>query len=48
MAINKEKKDEMLAGYNELIGKSQAVFISQYGGLKKSGIHKQRGSSRGA
>lgn len=48
MAINKEKKDEMLAGYNELLGKSQAVFITQYGGLKMMELDKVRGQIRGA
>ena len=47
MAINKEKKDEMLAGYNELLGKSQAVIITQYGGLKMLELDKVRGQIRG-
>jgi len=48
LAINKEKKDEMLAGYNELLGKSQAVIITQYGGLKMLELDKVRGQIRGA
>jgi large subunit ribosomal protein L10 len=48
LAINKEKKDEMLAGYNELLGKSQAVIITQYGGLKMPELDKVRGQIRGA
>ena len=48
MAITKEKKDEMLASYAELIGKSQAVFITHYGGLKMPELDKVRGQVRGA
>lgn len=38
----------MLAGYNELLGKSQAVIITQYGGLKMPELDKVRGQVRGA
>lgn len=46
MAINKAKKDEMLAEYVELIGKSKAVIITQYGGLKMPELDKVRGQMR--
>jgi large subunit ribosomal protein L10 len=48
LAINKEKKDAMLAEYAELIGKSQAVIITQYGGLKMPELDKVRGQIRGS
>jgi large subunit ribosomal protein L10 len=48
LAITKEKKEEMLASYAELIGKSQAVFITNYGGLKMPELDKVRGQVRGA
>jgi large subunit ribosomal protein L10 len=48
LAITKEKKENMLAEYAELIGKCQAVFIAQYGGLKMPELDKVRGQIRGA
>lgn len=48
MAITKEKKEGMLAEYTELIGKSEAVFITHYGGLKMPELDKVRGQIRGA
>ena len=48
MAITKAKKEGMLTDYTELIGKSQAVFIAQYGGLKMPELDKVRGQIRGA
>lgn len=48
MALTKEKKEDMLAEYVELIGKSQAVFITHYGGLKMPELDKVRGQVRGA
>ncbi len=48
MAINKAKKESMITDYAELIGKSQAVIFSQYGGLKMPELDKVRGQIRGA
>jgi large subunit ribosomal protein L10 len=48
LAITKDKKESMLAEYVELIGKSQAVFITHYGGLKMPELDKVRGQIRGA
>lgn len=47
MAISKEKKISMLAEYAELIGKSEALLITQYGGLKMPELDKTRRQIRG-
>ncbi len=48
MAISKQKKEEMLVDYRELLSKSQAVIITQYGGLNMPQLNKVRGLVRGA
>ncbi len=48
MAISKQKKEEMLADYRELLSKSQAVIITQYGGLNMPQLNKVRGAVRAA
>lgn len=48
MAISKDKKEGMLAQYTDLISKSLAVIITQYGGLKMPELDKVRGQIRGA
>ena len=48
MALSKQKKEEMLVDYKELLSKSQAVIITQYGGLNMLQLNKVRGAVRGA
>jgi large subunit ribosomal protein L10 len=48
LAISKQKKEEMLIDYKELLSKSQAVIITQYGGLNMPQLNKVRGAVRGA
>lgn len=48
MAISKQKKEDMLINYKELLGKSQAVIITRYGGLNMPQLNKVRGAVRGA
>lgn len=48
MAITKKRKDELNAQYSELIGRSQALFITHYGGLKMPELDKVRGQIRNA
>jgi large subunit ribosomal protein L10 len=47
LAISKDKKDEIIAEYNSLLEKSEAIFITQYGGLKMPELDKVRGAVRG-
>jgi large subunit ribosomal protein L10 len=48
LAITKKRKDELNAQYSELIGRSQALFITHYGGLKMPELDKVRGQIRNA
>ncbi|MCS7055118.1 MAG: 50S ribosomal protein L10 [Thermoflexales bacterium] len=48
MAISREKKEQIVAKYAELIGKSQALIITRYGGLKMPELDKVRSQMRGA
>lgn len=48
MAISREKKEQIVAEYAELIGKSQAMIITRYGGLKMPELDKVRSQMRGA
>ncbi|MCS7060058.1 MAG: 50S ribosomal protein L10 [Anaerolineae bacterium] len=48
MAVSREKKEEILAGYRELLSKSQAVIITHYGGLNMPQLNKVRSAVRGA
>lgn len=48
MAISREKKEQIVAKYTELIGKSQAMIITRYGGLKMSELDKVRSQMRSA
>ncbi|MFN3705356.1 MAG: 50S ribosomal protein L10 [Thermoflexales bacterium] len=46
MAVTREKKTQMLANYAELIQKSQALFITHYGGLNMKDLDKVRSQIR--
>jgi large subunit ribosomal protein L10 len=46
LAISKEKKTETLAQYEELLGKSQALIITQYGGMTMPDLNKVRKALR--
>lgn len=48
MAISREKKEQIVAEYAELIGKSKALIITRYGGLKMPELDKVRSQMRGA
>jgi len=48
LAISREKKEAMLAQYIDLLGKSQAVIIARYGGLKMPELDKIRRQMRSA
>ncbi|BCX05455.1 MAG: 50S ribosomal protein L10 [Candidatus Roseilinea sp.] len=48
MAISREKKESIVAEYAELIGKSQAMIITHYGGLKMPELDKVRSQMRSA
>lgn len=48
MAISREKKEQIVAEYAELIGKSQAMIITRYGGLKMPELDKVRSQMRNA
>lgn len=48
MAISREKKEHIVAEYAELIGKSQAMIIAHYGGLKMPELDKVRSQMRSA
>lgn len=48
MAITKDKKNELVEGYAELVGKSQAVIIAQYGGMNVPQLNKVRAQLRDA
>lgn len=46
MAVTKAKKVETLETYNELLTKSKALFITQYGGMNMKELDKVRRSMR--
>jgi len=46
LAVSREKKASTIAEYAELVGKSQAVIITHYGGLKMPELDKVRGQMR--
>jgi len=48
LAVSREKKASAIAEYSELVGRSQAVIITHYGGLKMPELDKVRGQMRGA
>ncbi len=48
MAISKERKTELVTGYDELIKKSQAVIITTYGGMNMLQFNKVRAQIRDA
>lgn len=48
MAVSKEKKEETLAGYAELLAKSNAVIITKYGGMTMPQLDKVRKQVRAA
>ena len=48
MAISKEKKTESLGQYDELLAKSKALIITQYGGMNMKELDKVRRSMREA
>jgi large subunit ribosomal protein L10 len=48
LAITKGKKNELIEGYAELVGKSQAVIIAQYGGMNVPQLNKVRAQLRDA
>lgn len=48
MAITKSKKDQIVAEYDELLKKSQALIISKYGGLTMPQLDKVRKQMRDA
>ena len=48
MAVSKDKKQQLMGGYQELLSKSQAVIITQYGGLNMPQMNKVRTLVRGA
>ena len=48
MAISKDKKEQMQAGYQDLLARSQAVIITKYGGLNMPQLNKVRTQVRAA
>lgn len=46
MAISKERKTELITGYNELMKKSQAVIITTYSGMNMKQFNKVRAQIR--
>lgn len=48
MAISKERKGELITDYSELLKKSQAVIIANYGGMKMPQFNKVRNQVREA
>lgn len=48
MAISKQRKGDLLSIYSELMGKSQAVIITTYGGMNMPQFNKVRAQMRGA
>lgn len=48
LAVSKDKKQQLLSGYEDLLSRSQAVIITQYGGLNMPQMNKVRAQVRGA
>ena len=48
MAISKERKTELISGYDELLRKSSAVIIANYGGMNMPQFNKVRAQIRDA
>lgn len=48
MAISKQRKEELVAQYSELLDASQAIFLTEYTGLDVKGMQKLRGEVRKA
>ncbi len=48
MAINKERKDKLVAQYKELIGQSNAIFVTEYAGLSVKDLQNLRKDVREA
>jgi large subunit ribosomal protein L10 len=48
LAISKKKKVQLVEGYSELLGKSQAVFLTQYQGISVNELHVLRKKLREA
>lgn len=48
MAISKERKDELVVQYKELIEDSKALFLTEYGGMSVKDIQKLREKIREA
>ena len=48
MAITKERKNELVSGYDDLVKKSQAVIITTYGGMNMPQFNKVRAKIREA
>jgi len=48
LAVSKEKKEQTLAGYAELLGKSNAIIITKYGGMSMPQLDKVRKQVRAA
>lgn len=46
MAVTKEKKAETLAAYRDLLGRAQALIITQYGGMNMKELDKVRRALR--
>jgi large subunit ribosomal protein L10 len=48
LAISKQRKDELVAEYSELLDTSRAVFLTEYTGLDVKEMQKLRGEVRNA
>jgi large subunit ribosomal protein L10 len=48
LAITKERKDELVADYVELINRSQAIFLTEYTGMSVAKMEALRGEIRKA
>ncbi len=48
MAITKARRQELVAEYTELLGKSKALFLAEYSGLTMKGMDTVRGRVRQA
>lgn len=48
MAISKERKEELVAQYKELIEQSDAIFLTEYGGMSVKDMQALRGKLREA
>lgn len=48
MAISKERKDTLVAQYKELINQSEAIFLTEYGGMTVKDLQELRSKVRDA